>query len=153
VKLVDGALRIVLTSLHYLVRLTWFVRRPKTFGAHALALTPEGKIILVRLRYVPCWRLPGGGRRSDEPPVEAALRELREEIGMTAHGEAKAARDFQESVHFKRDIASLVLVRDVRYRPRWSLEVEAVREADLDALPADMAANARLWIDEVKPLL
>jgi len=151
--LVDQALRIVLTSLHYLLRLSWFIRRPKTFGAHALALTPEGKVILVRLRYAPFWRLPGGGGTADEPPVDAALRELREEIGMTAHGEAKAARDFHESVHFKRDIASLVLVRDVRYRPRWSLEVEAVCEADLDALPADMSANARLWIDEARPLL
>jgi 8-oxo-dGTP pyrophosphatase MutT (NUDIX family) len=153
VTLVDQALRIVLTSLHYLLRLSWFIRRPKTFGAHALALTPEGKIILVRLRYAPFWRLPGGGRTPGEPPVDAALRELGEEIGMTGHSEAKAARDFEGSVHFKRDTASLVVVRDVRYRPRWSLEIEAVREADLDALPADMSANARMWIDEVRPLL
>lgn len=150
---VDRALRIVLTSLHYLLRLAWFVRRPRTFGAHAVALTPEGRVILVRLRYAPGWRLPGGDRAAGEPAVEAALRELREEIGMTANGEAKAALDFEEPVHFKRDTASLVVVRDVRYRPRWNLEVEAIRESDLGELPGDASVNTRPWIDEVRPLL
>ena len=91
---IDRLLRAILTSVYALLRAGWFVRRPRTFGAHALALTPEGRIILVRLRYAPGWRLPGGGRSSSEPPLDAALRELREEIGMISHGEAKAARDF-----------------------------------------------------------
>lgn len=152
-KLVDEALRIVLTALHWLLRGTWFIRRPRTFGAHALALTPEGKAILVKLRYAPGWRLPGGGRAANEPPVDAALRELREEIGMTAYRDAAPARHFEESVHCKRDSASLVIVRDVFYRPRWSLEVEEVREADLDGLPEDTSENTRLWIEEVRSLL
>jgi 8-oxo-dGTP pyrophosphatase MutT (NUDIX family) len=153
VTLVDEALRIVLTGLHYLLRATWFIRRPNTLGAQAVALTPEGKIILVRLRYAQGWRLPGGGRAADEPALDAALRELREEIGMTGHGKAKAALEFEESVHFKRDIASLVVVRDVRYRPRWTWEVERIREADLDSLPADMSPSTRQRIKEVRPLL
>ena len=72
---------------------------------------------------------------------------------MTAHAEAIPVRDFEEQVHYKRDMASLILVRDVRYRPRWSLEVEEIREAALDALPADTSANTRLWLREVRPLL
>jgi len=32
-----------------------------TFGAHAVALTPARKIVLLRLWYAPGWRLPGGG--------------------------------------------------------------------------------------------
>jgi 8-oxo-dGTP pyrophosphatase MutT (NUDIX family) len=151
--LANRLLRIVLTAVHYGLRAIWFVRRPKTFGAHALAFTPEGKIILVKLRYAPGWRLPGGGRSVGEPPVDAALRELREEIGMTQHGSAIPIREFEESVHFKRDTGSLIVVRDVCYRSRWSLEVEQVREAELDALPADMPANARSWIESARPLL
>lgn len=151
--LVDLPLRLILTSLHYLLRASWWVRRPKTLGAHALAFTPEGRVILVKLRYAPGWRLPGGGRAPDEPRVDAALRELREEIGMTAHGEAKLARDFEDSVFFKRDSASLVVVRDVRYRPRWSLEIERVCETHTDALPADMPPKIRSWIEEIAPLL
>jgi 8-oxo-dGTP pyrophosphatase MutT (NUDIX family) len=153
VKLFDGALRIGLTSLHYLLQATWFVRRPKTFGAHALALTPEGKLILVKLRYAPGWRLPGGGRAADEPPVDAALRELREEIGMTAHGEATPARDFDVSVNFKRDTASLLIVRDVLYRPGWSWEVEGIREVAMDSLPVDISPLHESWIRAIRPLL
>jgi len=52
-NLVDRALRIALTGAHRLLKLNWRVQRPRTFGAHALALTPERKAILVRLRYAP----------------------------------------------------------------------------------------------------
>ena len=152
-RLIDRALRIVLTSLHYGLRASWFVRRPRTFGAHALAITPEGTIVLVKLRYAPGWRFPGGGRAPDEPPVDAALRELREEIGMISHGEAKLARDLEDSVHFKRDWASLVIVRDIRYRPKWSWEVEQVCEADPGHLPADMPPKVRRWTEELMQYL
>jgi 8-oxo-dGTP pyrophosphatase MutT (NUDIX family) len=145
---VDVILRPLFTAAHWLLRLNWFVRRPRTFGAHALALTPEGKAILVKLRYAPGWRLPGGGRGADEDPRYAVLRELREEIGMTAHGEVTAAAELEQRPDFKRDLAALFLVRDVRYRPRrWSWEVEAIIERPLDNLPTDLAPVARDWID------
>jgi 8-oxo-dGTP pyrophosphatase MutT (NUDIX family) len=131
----------------------WFIQKPKTFGAHAIAITPEGKVVLVKLRYAPGWHVPGGGRRQSEDPIEAAFRELREEIGMISHGDARPASDFDEIVDFKRDTASLVVVRDVRYRPRWTLEVEQVREANVDALPAELAEPSRRWIEAVRPLL
>ena len=150
---VDGALRLLVTGAHSARKLFWFVRRPKTYGAHAIALTPEGRIILVRLRYAPGWRVPGGGRRANEVPMDAALRELREEIGMTSHGEVKLACDFEESIDFKRDTASLVVVRDVRYAPRWSWEVEQVRECALDSLPPDLSPTSALWIEKVQPSL
>ena len=150
---VNGALRLLVTVAHSARKLFWFVRRPKTYGAHAIALTPEGRIILVRLRYAPGWRVPGGGRRADEVPMDAALRELREEIGMTSHGEVKLACDFEESIDFKRDTASLVVVRDVRYAPRWSWEVEQVREFPLDSLPPDISPTSALWIEKVRPSL
>jgi hypothetical protein len=56
---VDMALRPLLRAAHGLLKAVWFVRRPRSFGVHALALTPAGKVILVKLRYSPGWRLPG----------------------------------------------------------------------------------------------
>jgi len=144
----NAILRIIVTALHSLLRFAWFVRRPRTFGAHALALTCEGKAILVRLRYARGWRLPGGGRRANEDPRDAVLRELREEIGMTSHGEVTLAAELEELPDFKRDLAALLIVRDVRYRPhRWSWEVEAVCEAPLDRLPADLSPRAATWLE------
>jgi 8-oxo-dGTP pyrophosphatase MutT (NUDIX family) len=143
----DRALRAVLTAVHSLLRLNWLIRRPRTFGAHALALTPERMLILVKLRYAPGWRLPGGGRRADEDPRVAVLRELREEIGMTAHGRVRVGPELEQQPYFKRDLASILVVEDVRYRPRrWSWEVEAIREAPIDSLPTDLAPIAAEWI-------
>jgi 8-oxo-dGTP pyrophosphatase MutT (NUDIX family) len=139
-------LRLVLGALHRLLKLAWFVRRPRTFGAHALALTPEGRVILVKLRYAPGWRLPGGGRGEHEDPRDAVLRELREEIGLVSHGAVQLAAELEERPDFKRDLASLLVVRDVRYRPRWSWEVEQVIETPLDQLPADLSPRVSDWI-------
>jgi 8-oxo-dGTP pyrophosphatase MutT (NUDIX family) len=150
----NAFLRLVITAAHGLLKLVWFIRRPRTFGAHALALTPEGKAILVRLRYAPGWRLPGGGRAEDEDPRDAVLRELREEIGMTGHGEVQLAAELEERPDFKHDLASLLVVRDVRYRPhRWSWEVEAIIERETDDLPDDMATIAYGWISALRDKL
>ena len=131
----------------------WFVRRPRTFGAHAIAFTPRSTIVLVKLRYARGWRLPGGGMKKGEDPREAALRELREEIGMICHGPVQLAGELQENPDWKRDTASLVIVRDVEYRPKWNWEVEEVKEAALTELPADLSARTQRWLDAVRPLI
>ena len=60
---------------------------------------------------------------------------------MTSHGEVRIAR-------------GLVIVADVAYRPhRWSWEVEAVCEAPLDRLPADLSPRARRWLRAVRAQL
>lgn len=139
-----------LTAVYQLLKASWFVRRPRTFGAHALALTPERKLILVKLRYAPGWRLPGGGRNPGEGAVDAALRELEEEIGMTAHGPVQLAAELEQRPDGRRDLVSVVVVRDVCYAPRWSLEIEEVSEVELERLPLDLAPVARPWIEAVR---
>ena len=136
---IDKALRIALTTAFALVK-----RRARSRpGVHALALTPERKIILVRLRYAPGWRLPGGGLDERESLELAALRELREEIGMTAHGAVR---------HGLGDPDPVLIVEGVEYRrPAWSWEVEAIIEAPLDSLPNDMAPVAAAWLKAVRP--
>jgi len=149
-RLRDRALRFALTGVHRMLKLNWFIRRPRTFGAHALALTPKGKIILVKLRYAPGWRLPGGGRSENEDPRDAVLRELREEIGMTAHGSVRLAAELDEDADYKHDLASLLIVEEVRYTPRrWSWEVERIIEADWGHLPSGLSPRAARWLEAV----
>jgi 8-oxo-dGTP pyrophosphatase MutT (NUDIX family) len=104
-------------------------------GVHAVPLTGEGKVILVRLTYAPGWRVPGGGGKRGEAPEQAMLRELREEIGLVSHGAIEALEDVRPG-----DPSAFFVVRDVVYRPRRSLEVEEVREFDPGRLPADTTA-------------
>lgn len=123
------------------------MRRPRTFGAHALALTPERKLVLVKLRYASGWGVPGGGRNPGESAEEAGLRELREEIGLTAQGRVRLACEVEQAVHFKRDLSALLIVEDVVYRPRWNLEVEQVAEFAIGDLPPDTIPSTLRWID------
>lgn len=137
-RLTDKVLRIVLTGAFALVKSRVRQRR----GVHAVALTPERRIILIRLRYAPGWRLPGGGVKHGESFELAALRELREEIGMTAHGTVREGLGDPDPV---------LIVDDVHYRaPVWSWEMEAIMEAPPEDLPNDLAGVASRWINAVR---
>lgn len=140
-------LRWAVTAFQGVRRAFWFVRRPRTLGVHAIPITPEGRLVLVRLRYARGWRLPGGGRSPAEDPRAAVLRELREEIGLVRHGAIEPVGEIEHRPDFKRDTASLFIVRDVEYRPLWSFEVEAVMEAAPEALPEGLSELARTWLD------
>ena len=108
--------------------------------------------MLVKLRYARGWRFPGGGRHRSETPEQAGLRELREEIGLTSHGRVRVACELEESFAFRHNVASLLIVEDVAYRPpRWSLEIEQVAEFGLDELPPDAAEPTLRWIDLLRP--
>jgi hypothetical protein len=71
------------------------------------------------------------------------LRELREEIGLTGHGAMERLEGGLPG-----DRSTFFLIRDVVYRPRWSLEVEEVREFDPDRLPADATPWTARIVDQ-----
>lgn len=55
-------------------------------GASLVVLRHRGRLLLVHQRQRRCWELPGGGIEPGETPLEAAVRELREESGQVADG-------------------------------------------------------------------
>ena len=138
-------LRAALTSLHRLRLAWWRLRGRRGRGALAVPLTPEGKLVLVRLTYTGGWRLPGGGIGRGEDARTAALRELSEEIGMTAHGKVVCVDRMRS--------ATLFLVRDVVYAPRRSFEIEEVAEFAPAALPEAATSITRRCVAEALPLL
>jgi 8-oxo-dGTP diphosphatase len=62
-------------------RLWWRVRRPAHDGA-LVALWCGGRVLMVRSSYRPVLSFPGGGVERGETPVQAAARELAEEVGL-----------------------------------------------------------------------
>ena len=120
-------------------RVGWFITRPETVGVHGIPLTPEGKVVLVTLSYAHGWRLPGGGKNEAEDFSAAMLRELREEIGLVSHESLELVSSFEHRLDFRRGKGSLFVIRGVRYRPKWSLEVKEVGEFDLGNLPENTA--------------
>lgn len=137
-RIVDRSIRPIATAANRARKQLRKARGGPRRGAHAIALTPAGRVILVRLRYARGWRLPGGGRGTDETVQAGALRELREEIGMTGHGAVRSLTHIDPA---------LVLVEDVTFAPgRWSLEIERVIECDLDPFPIGMSPRAARWL-------
>lgn len=58
-------------------------RQPrKRVSADIILRDQRDRILLVDPRYKPDWDLPGGMAEANEPPAEAARRELREELGV-----------------------------------------------------------------------
>lgn len=56
----------------------------KRVSADLLIRDEAGRILLVEPKYKPDWDVPGGMAEANEPPHEAARRELREELGLSA---------------------------------------------------------------------
>ena len=54
----------------------------KTESAGGVVVNPEGRVLVVS-QYGTSWSLPKGHLEEGETPLEAALREIREETGVT----------------------------------------------------------------------
>jgi 8-oxo-dGTP diphosphatase len=83
---VDRGYQLAYTCAYQLMRVYWRVRHPTTHGALVL-LWSKGEVLLVRNSYVPYYSAPGGYVHVGEPPAEAVVRELKEEIGFEARPE------------------------------------------------------------------
>lgn len=68
--------------MHRALRFSWRVFQPTTMGVKVIAWDLEGRVLLVKARYLEQWILPGGGVHKRETPEAAAVRELREETGV-----------------------------------------------------------------------
>lgn len=79
--MIDRGWRIGLWLTYRGLRVWWFVRRPRTQSVH-VAVWCHGAILLARNSYRSGYTLPAGGVGRGETVREAALRELREEVGL-----------------------------------------------------------------------
>src|ERR1700690_2686206 len=80
--MIDAMFRLAYRSAYKLMRVYWAVRRPPTHGS-LVAIWVNQRILLVKNSYVRYFSLPGGYVKSGESGKDAAIRELREEIGIT----------------------------------------------------------------------
>ena len=87
VSATDAVYRAGYRVLFRLALLYWRVRRPRLQGAYVAVWHGE-RVLLMRNSYRRKLSLPAGGVARGERPVDAALRELREEIGIACEESA-----------------------------------------------------------------
>ena len=110
---------------------------PVAFGVAALARNRQGQILLVRHTYQPGWMLPGGGVGRAEPPVEAILRELREEVGMTRASEPDLFALYTRKAGWATNMVALYRLDDIAIAFRRNLEIVDACFFDPRQLPTE----------------
>lgn len=80
-------MRVALWVAYRLLRVWWLIRRPHHDGA-VVAIWLGSRVLIVRHSYRRCLGWPGGGVRVGERPVDAAVRELDEELGLCVRCES-----------------------------------------------------------------
>ena len=106
-----------------------------TVTAFALIFDKAGRLLLCRRKKDGLWNLPGGHLEPKEPPWEAVVREVREEIALNV----KVLRLL--GIYFVGKDNELVLsyVCEPRSKtPRPNREIDAIDWFELDRLPAQM---------------
>lgn len=106
-----------------LVMIAKVVTRPTALGATVVAEDEQGRVLLVRHSYMRGWALPGGGVGRNEPPESAAVRELREEVGLLDCGPAEFLGLYTRKVAWFSNVIALYRVRNARINFRPNLEV------------------------------
>lgn len=66
----------------YLGLRVWWRLRPVPHRGALVAIAVDGRLLLIRNSYRRGWTFPGGGVESGETSRDAAVRELREELGL-----------------------------------------------------------------------
>lgn len=128
----------------------WFIFRPKTKGVKVL-IECNDSFLFIKNTYHPGrisnWTLPGGGIDKDELPLDAARREVREEVGIELNN-LKFLGTFFTTQFYKRDTVYCfhARVRNVHYILD-PVEVAEARWFSKDALPEPLAPNVRKALD------
>ena len=119
VRLCDRAVRAALWIAYRVLLAVWFVFRP-TWRGVSIAVWQDGRVLAIRNSYRNWLALPGGGIHRGEAPLDAARRELREEVGIVAApGTLRFVGEIATNFEWKRDRCSFFeLVLDQPLEPR-----------------------------------
>jgi 8-oxo-dGTP pyrophosphatase MutT (NUDIX family) len=120
---------------------------PVALAACAL-VEREGKVLLVRHSYVRGWLLPGGGVGRGEPPGDAVLRELQEEIGLVRASTPEFVGLYTRRAGWATNVIALYRVHDAEFSFRPNFEVRDIQFADPLAPPEGTPPSVRRRLSE-----
>lgn len=140
--LVDRGFQLAYVCAYQAMRAYWRVRKPTTHGT-LIALWNRDEVLLVRNSYVPYYCLPGGYLHRGETAREAAVRELREEVGISTDAAGlELVLDKTHDWEGKHDHVQIFTL-DLPTRP--TIEVDHREVVEADWWPAEKALALELF--------
>lgn len=113
------------------------LRTPVAFGVSAILQNEAGRVLLVRQRYSKGWHLPGGGVERGEPPAEAIIRELQEEIGLQQAESPILHGLYTRAVGMATNVVALYRVPNAYFAFRPNAEIAEILWAKAESPPGD----------------
>jgi 8-oxo-dGTP pyrophosphatase MutT (NUDIX family) len=124
------------------------VRAPTAMGVAGAVYDDRGRVLLVKHRYNPGWRLPGGGVGRGEAPQHAVLRELAEEVGLSG-GAAEFFGLYVRKAGWATAVIALYRIQGARVNFRPNLEISEICYVDPQAPPEGCTPAARKRLKEL----
>ncbi len=150
-RLVDASYRAALWSAYRVLRVGWRIFHPRSRGA-LVAVWHDERLLLVRNSYRPGLGLPAGGIGRRETPLQAAVRELWEEVGIRTDPETlRQVAEIPSHWEHKRDtciVFELELQREPAVRIDRREIVWAGFASPAAALADDLAPPVRRYLEE-----
>jgi 8-oxo-dGTP pyrophosphatase MutT (NUDIX family) len=122
---------------------------PVAFGVNAIVNDEDGRVILVRQTYMEGLHLPGGGVSAGEPPAEAIVRELKEEIGLISSGPAEFMGLYTRRFGFVTNVVALYRVRDAKFEFKPNFEIREIARIDPRFPPDEVRPGTRRRLAEL----
>ncbi len=124
--------------------------RGMTLGVRVVATDADGRVLLVKHTYLAGWWLPGGGVDRGETTQDAAVRELRDETGLTATVPARLISVHSNERFFRGEHVLVYGVDAYEVGERTSHgEIAEIGWFDPHALPQDAHRSTRDRLGEI----
>lgn len=133
---------------HVARQLVWRITRPQRLGVFAVVFNPAGQVLLVENSYASGWRLPGGGVERGETIEASLLRELKEEVQISAVNPKFQGIYLMMWSGASNQIISYVVESYEGEARADGIEILRIMWADPKALPLEMEAGAARRIRE-----
>ncbi len=130
-----------------IIRLYWFVFRPKTTGAKCI-IENNGKILFVRSNYAKKqWTFPGGSIKKRESPENTIIREIKEEVGLDVL-DLKFLGEFISEVYYIKDKVYCFSAHSNQQRLKLNrLEILEAGWFSVDNMPQPLGKVAKRMMD------
>lgn len=120
---------------------------PVAFAACAL-IVRDGKVLLARHSYVRGWLLPGGGVARGEPAEHAIVREMKEEIGLTACAPPKLFGLYSRRTGWATNVIALYRLDEAEFIFTPNHEIREIVFTDPANPPDGTPASVRRRLEE-----